>query len=605
MSGQLNAPASALQSFGAKATQVGATLTATVTAAMVGVAAAGVKMAMDLDESMRNVQSITKQTDEEIARLSKQIVHMSTVSEVTVDSADNLAKALYSIVGSGIDSSDAMFVLEVATKAATAGLTTTEVAAEGMIAVLNSYGQGAEHAREVSDLMFQTVNRGVGTFEQLSSSMSNVVGMANAASVPFETVSAAMATMSKQGMTFAEASVSLNAALSDLIKPTTDGQAMIEAMGYASGEAMLNTLGLAGTLQAVEEHTGGSVTEMSKLFSSIRGLRGALALTGDGATMFAEDMAAMANATGAVDAAFAEQAKSFAFQWQAFRRDIEALAMDIGSKLLPILARLLEIGGDFITWFRGLPEPVRTAVYVIGGLLAVLGPLLLIVGQLIALWGSLSAAWAAVSAAAVGFGPAIAGAVAGLGSMLVAIAPLILAIGALGIALGALWALLQDERVKAIPKVWSANFKMLGEILGLLGEKAKTAGANFIKGFLQGMKDMAIQALKWVLDFSVKIGNTVKNVLKIKSPSKLMQEYGQMTVLGFQEGLASMGGIGVQVPALAGAGASVRPSTGGGMSGGGNVYIENINVPPGTSKEQIDHIMKEIGRQVKRRGGRG
>jgi hypothetical protein len=45
--------------------------------------------------------------------------------------------------------------------AATAGMTTTDVAAQGITAALNAYGMQATDAGKVSDIMFQTVNDGV------------------------------------------------------------------------------------------------------------------------------------------------------------------------------------------------------------------------------------------------------------------------------------------------------------------------------------------------------------------------------------------------------------------------------------------------------------
>jgi hypothetical protein len=121
-------------------------------------------------------------------------------------------------------------------------------------------------------------------------------------------------------------------------------------------------------------------------------------------------------------------------------------------------------------------------------------------------------------------------------------------------------------------------------------------------GFVNGIKAAAAKLWEVVKGIATKVQDTIKNVLKIKSPSKVMMALGEQVTAGFNQGIESFGGIGVQVPALAGAGASVSSSPASGSSGG-NVYIENLSVPPGTTKEQIDFIMKEIGKRVKLRGG--
>ncbi len=219
--------------------------------------------------------------------------------DITIDSAQNLNEAFYQIQSSGFAGEDAMKILTASTKAATAGLTTTATAAEATVAVLNAYGLSADHATEITDIMFQTVNRGVVTFEQLSGSIGTVIGLAAQLGVSFDEIGAAMATMTKQGIDHDSAMTNLNGIFTAMIKPTTAMSQAITDLGYSSGSAMLEALGLGGTMQALERYTGGSAEKMSELFGDVRALRGAMALTGAGAQMFVEDLAAIGQATGA------------------------------------------------------------------------------------------------------------------------------------------------------------------------------------------------------------------------------------------------------------------------------------------------------------------
>ena len=97
---------------------VGASLTKAITLPLLGVAAAGTKMAADLDAEMRNIQSVGRQTETELQSLSDLFVDMSRDIDVTVDSAANLAAGFYNIQGSGFAGEDALIVLRAATKAA-------------------------------------------------------------------------------------------------------------------------------------------------------------------------------------------------------------------------------------------------------------------------------------------------------------------------------------------------------------------------------------------------------------------------------------------------------------------------------------------------------
>lgn len=581
-------------------------MTTAITLPLVAIGKAGVDAAVELDKSMRNIQSISKETDAQIASLSDRFVEMSQDMSLTTDTAVNLADAFYQIQGSGFAGEDAMLVLEAATKAATAGLTETAVAAEAIGAVINSYGLEAQDAAHISDLLFETVNRGVGSFEELSSSLSNVVGTASAVGVGFDEVSAAMATMSKQGMSFSEASVSLNQTMLAFLKPSTEMAAVISELGYASGQAMIDALGFGGAMEAVSNHVGGSADAMAGLFGNVRALRGALALTGAGADMFAADLAAMGAVTGATEAAFAEQMKSWDATLKNFRNVWQAFLIEVGQAILPALTQLLGIVSNILKAFNGLPQPVKNFIVGLVAIVAAVGPILLIVGQLLGAITSVKTFFVAFPAVA----SAVSGAFSAIGAAISAVGLPIIALIALLAALKIAWDnnfLGMKDKIQAIPDVWGKNLEMLGTIVQKLIEKAKTWGGNFIGGFIQGMKQKIAEALKVVIDLAMKVTNGIKNALKIKSPSQVMMGLGEQVVAGFNQGIESFGGIGVQVPALAGAGATVRPSTGssGGGASGGNVYINSLTVPPGTTQEQIDFIMKEVGRQVKRRGGKG
>jgi hypothetical protein len=179
----------------------------------------------------------------------------------------------------------------------------------------------------------------------------------------------------------------------------------------------------------------------------------------------------------------------------------------------------------------------------------------------------------------------------------------IIAIGALAFAFDKI----SGGKVSAIPKVWAENFRLLSEIISLATQKAVTWGENFIGGFISGMKKKIVEAVKTVIDFAHKIHFGIKNALKIQSPSKVMEKLGQNVVAGFNQGIESFGGIGVSVPSLAGAsGATVRPTASTASGNGGGFVINgdmNITMPAGSTREQVDHLMSEIAKRVKLRGG--
>ena len=435
---------------GKKMTTLGGDLTRNLTLPLAALGGVAAKSAIDLDREMRNIQSISKQTDGEIAELSGSFLDMSTDIRKTTDSAKNLAAGFYQIQSSGFEGSAAMDVLEASTKAGSAGLASTATAAEAIAASLNAYGKSADQAGAISDVLFETVNRGVVTFGELSGSLSNVIGVAAQAGVSIETVGAAVATMTKQGMVGAEATTALNQLILGLIKPSEDLAAAIESLGYSSGQAMLDALGLQGTLQALGDAGFNSTEALAELFPNVRALRAALSLTGEGAQMFVEDLEAMENAAGATDAAFQEQTKSFAAQLKNLTNEFTALGIELAGVVTPAATEMVGKLKDLNEGFRAMDVEAQKNVLMWVGIAVAAGPVLKVVGMLVTGWGALAGA---ASAALPVLGA--------IGTTLTALNPVFAAVAVGLVGIGMAWNSMRDTVEKgrqSVTGTWSKFF---------------------------------------------------------------------------------------------------------------------------------------------------
>jgi hypothetical protein len=197
--------------------------------------------AVQFDAKMRNVNSISYLTDQQLGHLSAQVLNLS---RTLPQSANTLAAGLYDIASSGFQGAQGVTVLTAAARAATAGLTDTATSAAAIAGVLNAYGKGANDARAVSDSLFQTVNLGVLSFGDLAQGIGQVVGTASAAGVNIDQLGQAIATMTKAGIVPAEAFTSLNQVLAQIIQPSDALAAVFKQLGYQSGAAALQSKGL-------------------------------------------------------------------------------------------------------------------------------------------------------------------------------------------------------------------------------------------------------------------------------------------------------------------------------------------------------------------------
>lgn len=315
-------------------------------AAGAGLAYAALKAA-EFDRAMRNFNSLAGLSEQGLAKVEARVISLSTVLP---QSATTLAEGLYDVQSSGFAGADAMKVLEASALSASAGLTTTEVSARAISAVLNAYGLKAKDAADVSDVLFQTVNAGVITFDSLASGLGDVVGGAAAAKVSIDQVGSAIATMTLAGVGGAESTTSLNQLLAKIVQPSEALAAMYEKLGYESGAAALEQDGLRGVMEKLRKETGGNITTLLELFPEIRAARGALALManeGKNYTRVAKQIEDKNARAGASQRVFNEQMKAASNQFQLFKNRADAAAITVGMKLLPVLITLMDAATDF------------------------------------------------------------------------------------------------------------------------------------------------------------------------------------------------------------------------------------------------------------------
>lgn len=344
-----------VKNVGQSFTQVGGAITRGVTLPVLGAIAgmgalslAAIKVGTDFDREMKNIQSISKQTDGEIAELGQGFIQMSSDLSQTTDSATGLANAFYFIQSAGFAANDAQTILGVSTKAASAGLTDTNVAAKAILATLSAYGQKATDAAHVSDVLFKTVDLGVITFEELSSQVGDVVNTAATLNVPIEEVGGAIAAMTRKGISGAESVTALNQLMLQFISPSKKMADAAEALGVDLSLEAIRTKGLQKALMDIEE-IGGPNAMLELFGDNVRALKGALSLTGENAEGFNNIMGQMGDVAGRTDEAFKIQTESLAAYGKNIKNVITNLGIGFATSIKPSLLKFGKVISTFVT----------------------------------------------------------------------------------------------------------------------------------------------------------------------------------------------------------------------------------------------------------------
>ena len=292
-------------------------------------------------KSMREVQTISTAVQKDFEGISKQIVNLAAQGP---DDAIKLSQAYYQIVSAGYDGAKGLELLNVSSKAATAGLTDTKVAADGLTTILNAWKKDASEAEKVTDILFKTVEKGKTTFPELASNIAQVAPIAAAMNISFEEIAGAIATLTKQGNTTPTALTQIRSA--------------IIAMNDVLGDGWSKTMSFQEGLQKIRDMAGGSDTKLKNMMGRIEGMNAVLAMTGDKAQEAASDLDAMTTATGSMTSAYDKMMQEADNKWSMVNNKWQRELKDLGGALKIASGGIADFFNAMLTGMDDAPDKV-------------------------------------------------------------------------------------------------------------------------------------------------------------------------------------------------------------------------------------------------------
>lgn len=319
---------------------------AAIGAAAIVIGTKAVKAATSFGRAMAEVSTITDLNEKQTERLAETVKQMSVVMGVD---AKESARGLYQTISAGVtDSTEAMELLAVATRLSIAGLTDQETVVDVMTTVMNAYGMSVKDANDISDTLFTTVRLGKLRLEDLAGSLGTVIPIAAASGIEFEEIAAAMAALTKGGLSAERSSTALRASLTAILQPSMKMQAAAKSAGFEIGMQALKGKGLTGVLAALSKLEETDAEATLKLFENKRALVGMLSLASDGAREFSVAMEGMESKVGATNTAFEKMNKSAARQFDIFSAKLNVTMIELGNAILPSVISGMEALGPAI-----------------------------------------------------------------------------------------------------------------------------------------------------------------------------------------------------------------------------------------------------------------
>jgi len=358
------------------------------------------------------------------------------MKQVTMDLAEQFglpayeqAGALYQTISAGvIDAAKATDLLTVANKLAIGGVTDVTTSVDVLTSAVANYGTSGVDATRASDILFTTVRLGKTTANELGASLGRILPTAAAVGVSMEEIGAATAALTKGGLPTRQAVTGLNAALTNILKPSEQASEAAKKLGLDFSMAGIQAAGgLLPFMEEIIQKSGGDKQALIELFGSVRGINAAFKLTSEGGKEFRDAMEQMKSSAGATEGAFKKMDKGLGPATKKLKTSFQNAMIDIGAALAPIIQLVAVFVTRGVKAFRSLPGPIKT---LLAGLAAAAAVALTFAGGLLVVLGTVAGLVAAKAMFLVALkAVAIAFVLIGL-----AIAPLILLVAALKVA---------------------------------------------------------------------------------------------------------------------------------------------------------------------------
>ena len=345
-----------LQDAGKKMTDAGKNLSMKVTAPILGIGAAAVKIGMDFEQSMSKVQAMSGASASEMKDLEKAA---RDAGASTSKSAKDAADALGYMALAGWDTKTSMDGLMPVLRLSEAGNIDLARASSLVTDSMSAMGITTKELPHYLDIVAQTARSSNTDIDQMAEAYLGVGGTLRGLKADLGESALALGFMANAGIKGSEAGKGLNAILTNLTAPTGRAKQALEQLGFTAFDSQGNFKGLENVLFELKDKTAGMTAEQRNMYLSMIGgkehIKSLNALMNGLDDSYDELKGSIAGADGALE----DVAKTIV---------VGLLAAAIGPVLV-VLGMITQSIGALIAVFGGLAAgPVLAVIAVVAAL---------------------------------------------------------------------------------------------------------------------------------------------------------------------------------------------------------------------------------------------
>ena len=289
------------------------------------------------DKGMRAVNTMAGESKEGLSLLTGQVEELANTIPLA---KEELASGLYQVISNGVPKDNWIAFLEQSSKSAVGGIADLGQTVTVTSTLIKNYGLEWSEAAALQDKIQTTAKNGVTSFEQLAQALPRVTGNAATLGVTVDELMASFATLTGVSGNTNEVSTQMAAIFTALVKPSSEATEMAQAMGIQFDAAAIKAAGgfqsfltnLDGTVKAYAAANGMIAEEIyGKLFGSAEALRALIPLNGELADTYRNNVSAMADSGGTIDAAFESMSGSGEAVTQMLQNQLSSMFSWIGA----------------------------------------------------------------------------------------------------------------------------------------------------------------------------------------------------------------------------------------------------------------------------------
>lgn len=509
---KLRALSEEFKQVGAKATELGRTLTQKVTLPLAAIGGVSVKKFAEVDKVMQLTNATMGNSAAQADLLNNAMKDAAANSTYGMNEA---ATATLNFARAGLTAEEAASALAPAMALAAGEGGDLDTVSGGLVATINGFHGSFDDAATYADVFANACNNSALDVNSLSEAMSVAAPIFSAAGYSVQDAALYMGIMANAGISADVAANSLKTGMARLVEPTAQASEWLNRLGIEITNAD-GTMKSSVQIQS-ELHNAFSTLSESEQLAAASAIFGKnqmspwLALINTGT----DDVKKLNKAIGANGTALEMQGQmmdGFGGSIEQLKSGLDVAATSLGEALAPAIGVVVSAIQTLVNWFNKLSPTAQTVVAVIGVIVAAIGPLLLIIGTVASSIGSIMSLVATIGPMIGTIGASLSALAGPIGIAIAVITALV----AVGVLLYQNWDTIKakaQEIWAKIVEVWNGIKEAVSTAVEAI-KSVVTTVFEFIKAFIIGYLNFYLTIFKTVWNGIKTVVTTVINSIK-------------------------------------------------------------------------------------------